>query len=124
MGKLTELHAKIKALFPEAIDISADGITQDGIYLLFNSLSADSWREDICSYSLLVAGRSLAEDKDAILPLVDELRERFGSKKALDAINGKDAFNGVTVGKFSDTLYVYSLNFNVSIYREMEDLKL
>jgi hypothetical protein len=122
MGKLSELHTKIKGIFPEAIDFSADNVIQGGIYLLFNSITSESWREDLCSYSLLIASRSMNEDKDSILHKVDEFRERLGAKAAREAFNGRDTFKGVSIGNFTDTLYVYKIDMEFKIYREMENL--
>jgi hypothetical protein len=124
MGKLTEIREKIKTIFPEAIDFSANEVMQGGIYLLFNSLTREDWRLDICRFSLLIASRSMAEDKDALLPLVDELRERLGTKEAIDFFYGQDVFVDVSAGKFSDTLYVYNLNMKIELFREMENLTL
>jgi EAL domain-containing protein (putative c-di-GMP-specific phosphodiesterase class I) len=123
MGKLTDIQKKLKEIFPEALDFSADEVIQGGIYLVFNSLTSKDWRVDICRFSLLIASRSMAEDKDAILPLVDKLRERLGGKKAIDAF-GADIFVDVSAGNFRDTLYVYTLNMQIELFREMENLKL
>jgi hypothetical protein len=122
MGKLTELHSKIKTIFPEAVDFSADKVIQGGIYLLFNELRNEGdWREDICSYSLLIASNSIHEDKNSILPLIDGLRERLGTKEALEAFDGQDVFINVTTGNFQDMLFVYDLKMEFKIYREMDE---
>lgn len=118
MGGIEAIYQKLKVLFPEALDIGTDNLIQGGVFLLFRGSKPLSYKRDVCHFSLLVAGRSLVEDKNAIFPVLDELRERI-----IDSgmqLFGKDIYRGVNSGEFEDSLYVYSIELEIEFFSNFQ----
>lgn len=123
MGELSlqQIYENLKVLFPESIDISTRKVEQGGVYLLFTGLKPQDYRKDTCSFSILVASRSMVEDKNSILPTVDDIRERCGNKEALKLFP-RDIFKGVSVSEFTDTLYIYEISLEISLDRDIDEM--
>lgn len=116
MKSLTHCVEQIREILPRAIMISAQ-TDQPGLYLSFEGLSQLSYQIDEARFKILLAARSLNDDNFALFGELDELRDLL--LKNASKLGG-DAFVGLSFEGFKDSLYVYSAELKLKIYRSKE----
>ncbi|MBR8466339.1 hypothetical protein KDE13_08335 [Campylobacter sp. faydin G-140] len=114
---LKEIYKSVLKVVPEALPISKSS-PQGGIYIIFESLKNIEWKKDRAVFRIVFASRSLSDDNFAALEKIDEIRARFIKNAELFA---SDVMINLSFDGFEDTLFKYSLEIEVDIYRDLED---
>lgn len=117
MCNLKEALTAIKSVIPEAICISKAS-PQGGVYLLFDGVKQVEWKQDRANFRIIFATRSLMDDNFSALEKLDEIRERFIKNAAMFA---RDGVKDVKFEGFEESLFRYSFEIEVDIYRDLED---
>lgn len=118
MSELVDAYMKLKKLYPKVLEV-AFAKAQGGIYLSFEGLKKDEHKKDIALFSLKIASRSLVADRSSILPLLDELRVKVLEEQ--NRVFGVEIFKNIDFVGFEDSLYIYSMNFEIPIFRDFTD---
>lgn len=113
MSELVEVYNKLKTFYPEALEVSQ--VNQSGISLSFDGLKQSEYKKDIALFSLKISLETLAQ----ILPLLDELRLKTLDEENL--IFGVEIFKNIEFIGFENSLYNYSLNLEIPIFRQKVD---
>lgn len=110
---LSEALKAIKKILPNAVMISAQ-TDQPGLYLSFEGFSQISWQIDEARFKILLSARSLNDDNFALFKKLDEFRTTL-LKGA--GVFGNDAISGLNFEGFENSLYIYSAELKIKIYR-------
>ena len=118
MSELIDVYNKLKQMYPKALEVLKANV-QGGIYISFDGLKQDAHKKDLASFSIKVSARTLAQDKTSVLPLLDELRVKTIQEQ--NRVFGVEIFKNIEFVSIEDGLYIYSLNLEIPIFRELVD---
>lgn len=113
---LKEIFQRVSELFPKAKFYEGGAAVQNGLYIVFDSVSFTSTQTSY-AFKLLVAGNSLNKNSQSVLPQCDNLLKLIEQNRAncFENLPSKLYAQGIQRVSVREGLYCYEIAFVLEV---------